>query len=85
MFNTKMSTEFFFSSKSHIAFGFAIRIGTKMMRPGKVVFKVFILGIINVFAGIPTEVTGEMLSTEMVKEKLVVEEILLTEITPRMR
>lgn len=55
------------------------------MRPCKVVFKILVSIIVDVFVLVSTEVASEMLSAEVVIEYLVIEEVLLTEVTPWMR
>lgn len=51
----------------------------------EVIFQCQIRLIIHVFVVVPAQMTGQVLSIQVIDENQLVEEILLTKITPRMR
>lgn len=54
MFNVDMSLKFILSSECNIAFGFTGFIRAKEMRPCKMIFKIRITSIVNIFELVTT-------------------------------
>lgn len=80
-----MSFQFILSFKGHVAPGLAQLIWAQKMGPSKVGLKALVVSVVNVFVILTTQVASQVLSAQVVEEFLIIEEVFLTKITPRMR
>ena len=80
-----MCLQLIFSCKCNIALDLALVIWTCMVCCLEMTLQRLIIIIVGVLMIITTKMTRQMESTQMIKELLVIKEVLLTKLTPWMR
>jgi len=80
-----MSFEFVLSLKRHIALSLTFIVWAQEMRLVEVSLKRQVIIVVEILVVIVAQMTRQMVSLQMVQEDLVIEEVLLAKVAPRVR
>lgn len=85
MLNGDMGLKLVLSTEGDVALLLAVFVGAEVVRPREVGLETRVAGIVHVFIEVGAEMACQVLPVEMVKEHLVIEEVLLAEVAPGVR